>query len=239
MSGDFIYAADSVHNILGILLSLLAGTMLAPMALDLMMGDPNWQSFAIAALFTGFVGVCLWLAFNRSEQTDLGLKEAFLLTNGAWLFIGLFGALPLFLSSLSLSLTDAVFESISGITTTGSAILREIEQASYGILLWRALLQWLGGVGIIVMALAIFPMLRLAGCSFSKQRALRPQTRLSPARQLAGGIFAVYTGLTLLWTIMLMLAGMPFFDAMTHAMTTLATGGYSTVQRLLARLIRN
>ena len=221
--------AAPVLNILGILLSLLAGTMLAPMALDLMMGDPNWQSFAIAALFTGFVGVCLWLAFNRSEQTDLGLKEAFLLTNGAWLFIGLFGALPLFLSSLSLSLTDAVFESISGITTTGSTILREIEQASYGILLWRALLQWLGGVGIIVMALAIFPMLSVGGMQLFKTESFEAADKVIPrARQLAGGIFAVYTGLTLLWTIMLMLAGMPFFDAMTHAMTTLATGGYST-----------
>ena len=221
--------AAPVLNILGILLTLLGGTMLAPMALDLVMANDNWQAFAIAGLFTSFVGICLWLAFKRTNNTDLGLKEAFLLTNGAWLMIGLFGALPLFLSTMQLSPTDAIFEAISGITTTGSTILREVEQASYGILLWRALLQWLGGVGIIVMAMAIFPMLSVGGMQLFKTENFETADKVIPrARQLAGGIFAVYTALTGIWALMMFLAGMPFFDAVTHAMTTLATGGYST-----------
>ena len=221
--------AAPVLNILGILLTLLGGTMLAPMALDLVMANDNWQAFAIAGLFTSFVGICLWLAFKRTNNADLGLKEAFLLTNGAWLMIGLFGALPLFLSTMQLSPTDAIFEAISGITTTGSTILREVEQASYGILLWRALLQWLGGVGIIVMAMAIFPMLSVGGMQLFKTENFETADKVIPrARQLAGGIFAVYTALTGIWALMMFLAGMPFFDAVTHAMTTLATGGYST-----------
>ena len=221
--------AAPVLNILGILLTLLGGTMLAPMAIDLVMENPNWQAFGIAGLFTSFVGVCLWLAFKRSDNADIGLKEAFLLTNGAWLMIGLFGALPLFLSTIGLSVTDSVFEAISGITTTGSTILAEVERASYGVLLWRALLQWLGGVGIIVMAMAIFPMLSVGGMQLFKTESFETADKVIPrARQLAGGIFAVYTILTIAWTAMLALAGMPFFDAMTHAMTTLATGGYST-----------
>ncbi len=221
--------AAPVLNILGILLTLLGATMLAPMALDLMMADPNWQAFAIAGLFSSFVGVCLWLAFKRTDNSDIGLKEAFLLTNGAWLMIGLFGALPLFLSNMGLSVTDAAFESISGITTTGSTVLSEVEQASYGILLWRALLQWLGGVGIIVMAMAIFPMLSVGGMQLFKTESFETADKVIPrARQLAGGIFAVYTALTGIWALMMFIAGMPFFDAVTHAMTTLATGGYST-----------
>ena len=221
--------AAPVLNILGILLAVLGGAMLAPMSFDLLAGDPNWQAFGVAALVTSFCGVCLWLSFKRPADTDLGLKEAFLLTNGAWVFIGLFGALPLYFSSLELSVTDALFESVSGITTTGSTILPYIEASSYGVLLWRALLQWLGGVGIIVMALAIFPMLSVGGMQLFKTESFEAADKVIPrARQLAGGIFTVYTGLTGLWALMMFAAGMPLFDAVTHAMTTLATGGYST-----------
>ena len=161
------------------------------------------------------------------DSADLGLKEAFLLTNGAWVFIALFGALPLYFSSLSLSVTDAFFESMSGITTTGSTILTSIEAASKGVLIWRALLQWLGGVGIIVMALAVLPMLSVGGMKLFKTESFDTAEKVIPrAAQLAGGIFAVYTGLTLLWTFMLTLAGMPGFDALAH--DNAGTGGYST-----------
>lgn len=221
--------ATPVLNILGLLLGLLAGTMLIPMGIDLYYGDPNWQAFGGAALMTGFIGGSLWLGNRHTNTGDLGLKEAFLLTNGAWVFIALFGALPLYFSSLSLSVADAVFESMSGITTTGSTILPSIEAASKGVLIWRALLQWLGGVGIIVMALAVLPMLSVGGMQLFKTESFEAADKVIPrATQLAGGIFAVYTGLTLLWTFMLTLAGMPGFDALAHAMTTLATGGYST-----------
>ena len=218
-----------VLNILGILLALLAGTMLLAMFADLAAGHQNWQAFAISALITGFVGVSLWIANQESASLDLGLRQAFLLTNGAWISIGLFGSLPLFLSDLDLSISDALFESISGITTTGSTILPHIEKASAGILLWRALLQWLGGIGIVVMAMAVLPMLSVGGMQLFKTESYDSAEKVIPrATQLAGGIFIAYTSLTALWAFMLSLAGMPGFDALVHAMTTIATGGYST-----------
>lgn len=218
-----------VLNILGLLLTILAGTMLIPMCFDIYFGDPTWQAFGVASLVTGFIGGCLWLANKQSNNADIGLKEAFLLTNGAWVLIGLFGALPLLFSSLELGVTNAVFESVSGITTTGSTVLQHIEEASHGILIWRALLQWLGGVGIIMMAMAVLPMLSVGGMQLFRTESFETADKVIPrATQLAGGIFTVYTGLTLLWTFMLTLAGMPSFDALAHAMTTIATGGFST-----------
>ena len=218
-----------VLNILGLLLSLLAVTMLIPMTVDIIFYDPNWESFAKSSLFTGFIGVSLWLSNQRNNNNELTLKEAFLLTNGAWLFIGLFGSLPLFFSSLSISIIDSIFESISGITTTGSTILNKIENASKGILIWRALLQWLGGIGIIVMAVAILPMLSVGGMQLFRTENYDTAEKVIPrATQLAGGIFGVYTLLTIVWAIMLKIAGMEGFDAIAHAMTTIATGGFST-----------
>jgi len=152
-----------------------------------------------------------------------------LLTHGACFLIGIFGALPFLFSELNLSLTDSVFESVSGITTTGSTILPLIEIASPGILMWRALLQWLGGVGIVVMAMAVLPMLSVGGMQLFRTESYERAENVVPrATQLAGGIGLIYTGLTAIWAIMLALAGMNMFDAVTHAMTTLATGGYST-----------
>ena len=218
-----------ILNILGILLAVLALTMILPMIADIVTGSPNWQAFGISALVTGFVGIGLWLAHNGHSGFDIGLRQAFLLTNGAWLLIGLFGALPFLISNLNLSFSDALFESVSGITTTGSTILPVIERASAGILLWRALLQWLGGIGIVVMALAVLPMLSVGGMQLFKTESYESADKVIPrATQLAGGIFIAYTTLTILWAVMLGLAGMPGFDAIAHAMTTIATGGYST-----------
>jgi len=218
-----------VLNILGLLATILAGAMLIPMGVDLYTGSPDWHVFAMSALLTGFCGVPIWLATHRREALDLGLRQAFLLTNGAWVMIGIFGALPFMFSELGLSVTDAIFESVSGITTTGSTVLVEIERASPGILIWRALLQWLGGVGIVVMAIAVLPMLSVGGMQlFRTESYERPENVVPRATLLAGGISIVYAGLTALWAIMLGMAGMDMFDAVAHAMTTLATGGYST-----------
>ena len=218
-----------VFSILGVLLSILSFTMLIPMVVDIMSGSQNWFGFASAALISCFIGISLWLTNRNKQETNLGLREAFLLTNSAWLLSGIFGALPFVFSDLELSFTDALFESISGITTTGSTILTSIEVASPGIILWRALLQWLGGIGIIVMALAILPMLSVGGMQLFKTETYEASDNAIPrARQLAGGIFAVYATLTLFWTGMLWLAGMSGFDSLIHAMTTLATGGYSS-----------
>ena len=218
-----------VLNILGLLATILAAAMLIPMCVDLYFGSDDWQVFALSALLTGFVGVSVWVATSRPEELDLGLKQAFLLTNGSWVTIGIFGALPFMFSELNLSITDSIFESVSGITTTGSTVLVEIEKASPGVLIWRALLQWLGGVGIVVMAMAILPMLSVGGMQLFRTESFERAEKVVPrATQLAGGIGLVYTALTALWAVMLALSGMNMFDAIAHSMTTLATGGYST-----------
>ena len=218
-----------VLNILGLLATILAAAMLIPMCTDLYYGSSDWQVFALSALLTGFVGVSVWLATNRSEELDLGLRQAFLLTNGSWVTIGIFGALPFMFSELDLSVTDSIFESVSGITTTGSTVIVEIEKASPGVLIWRALLQWLGGVGIVVMAMAVLPMLSVGGMQLFRTESFERAEKVVPrATQLAGGIGLVYTALTAVWAVMLALSGMNMFDAVAHSMTTLATGGYST-----------
>ena len=218
-----------VLNILGLLTTILGAAMLIPMCVDLYFGSSDWQVFALSALLTAFVGVSVWLATSQRDAFDLGLRQAFLLTNGSWISIGIFGALPFIFSELQLSVTDAVFESVSGITTTGSTVLQDIEMASPGILIWRALLQWLGGVGIIVMAMAVLPMLSVGGMQLFRTESYDTADKVVPrATQLAGGIGLVYAGLTASWAIMLSFAGMSNFDAIAHAMTTIATGGYST-----------
>ena len=218
-----------VLNILGLLTGMLGVAMLIPMCFDLYFGSGDWQVFAVSALLTAFVGVAVWLATSQRDPFDLGLRQAFLLTNGSWVLIGVFGSLPFMFSELNLSFTDAIFESVSGITTTGSTVLEDVEAASPGILIWRALLQWLGGVGIVVMAMAVLPMLSVGGMQLFKTESYDSADKVVPrAAQLAGGIGLVYTCLTAAWTMMLAFAGMNFFDALAHAMTTIATGGYST-----------
>ena len=218
-----------VLNILGLLATILAAAMLIPMCVDLYLGSSDWHIFALSALLTGFVGVSIWLATSRREALDLGLRQAFLLTNGSWVMIGIFGSLPFMFSELHLSFTDSVFESISGITTTGSTVLVEIEKASPGILIWRALLQWLGGVGIVVMAMAVLPMLSVGGMQLFRTESYERAEKVVPrATQLAGGIGLVYTALTALWAMMLTCSGMDIFDAIAHSLSTVAGGGFST-----------
>ncbi len=218
-----------VFHILGILISTLAGVMVIPALVDFVIGNDNWQAFVAAAAVTLFFGVGLLLSTRLHASEQLGLKQAFLLTNGAWLMIGLFGSLPFLLADTGMGPTNAVFEAISGITTTGSTVIPVIEGMSHGVLVWRALLQWLGGVGIIVMALAVLPMLSIGGMQLFKTESYETPEKVVPrATELASGIFIIYSGLTILWATMLTLAGMPIFDAITHAMTTLATGGFST-----------
>ena len=211
------------------LLSLLAAAMIIPAGVDYVYGYADWTAFLAASAITLFFGFGLLLSTRLRVNENIGLRQAFLLTNAAWIFIGIFGALPFLLANTGMSLTNAVFESVSGITTTGSTVIPVIETMSPGILMWRALLQWLGGIGIIVMALAVLPMLSIGGMQLFKTESYETPDKVVPrAAELAGGIFFVYGGLTLAWTLMLTIAGMPFFDAITHAMTTLATGGFST-----------
>ena len=218
-----------VINLIGLLLCTLSAFMLIPGFVDYILGDDDWAAFLVSSFITLFVGAGLYLSSRENNPEHLELRQAFLLTNSAWISISLFGSLPFLFSNLSLNFIDAFFESTSGVTTTGSTIIPNLEQVSYGILLWRALLQWLGGIGIIVMAIAILPMLSIGGMQLFKAESYETPDKIIPrAAIFASGISIVYIILTSVWAFMLWFAGMPIFDSITHAMTTLATGGYST-----------
>ena len=195
--------------VIGILLTTLSVAMLAPFAVDVVDGNPDWQVFAGAGLLTLFVGGVLVLT-NRSPARRLSIRQAFILTAASWLALTTFAALPFVFSGLKLTYTDAFFEAMSGITTTGSTVITGLDQVPRGILLWRALLQWLGGIGIIVMAIAVLPMLRVGGMQLFKVEAFDTQEKILPrAGQISVWISIVYFGLTAIWWFGLWLLGMP------------------------------
>ena len=217
-----------VFFICGVLLATLAVIMLVPVAADLSTRDEDWSAFVKASGVTLFVGISLILA-NRAEGFRLNLRQAFAFTGLSWLIIAAFSALPFAFSKLELSYTDAFFESMSGITTTGATVIIGLDNAPPGILLWRSILQWLGGIGIIVFALAFLPVLRVGGMQLFRTEAFEtPEKVLPRAAQLAAGIGGVYIGLTFLTAAVLWGAQMAPFDAVNHAMTSIATGGFST-----------
>ena len=221
--------------LIGMLLCILSLFMMIPAFVDWLYGNNDWPAFVGASLFTLFVGAILYLSNRDSTTEHLELRQAFLLTNSAWISIALFGSLPFLLSEIDMSFIDAIFESTSGITTTGATVINNLEATSHGILIWRALLQWLGGVGIIVMALAVLPMLSIGGMQLFKTESYETPDKVVPkAASFAAGISIVYITLTVVWALMLWFAGMPLFDSIAHAMTTLATGGYSTRSDSLA-----
>ena len=220
--------------VIGILLTTIAVAMLAPFAMDLVNGHPDWKIFAAAGTFTLFVGGVLVLT-NQAPIRKLSIQQAFILTAASWLSITMFAALPFVFSEVKLSYTDAFFEAMSGITTTGSTVMSGLDEAPKGILLWRALLQWLGGIGIIVMAIAVLPMLRVGGMQLFKVEAFETQEKALPrAGQIAAWITFVYIGLTAIWAIGLWILDMERFPAVIHAMTTIATGGYSSSDQSIA-----
>jgi len=218
-----------IYFIIGLLLMTLACGMLLPMAVDLAQGNPDWQVFMLSAGVTLFVGMALALAGRSREKMFFSIRQGFIMATFSWLVMTIFAALPFAFSELNMSYTDAFFEAMSGITTTGSTVISGLDYAPPGLLLWRALLQWLGGIGIIVMAVAVMPMLHVGGMQLFKVEAFEASDKALPkAAQISAGISAIYMGLTLVWAIALWYAGMTPFEAVSHAMTTIATGGFST-----------
>ena len=217
-----------IFLILGILLTTLAVMMIVPAVADIIAGNPDWQVFAVAAGVTLFIGVSLALT-SRAGGANLSVRQAFILTTMSWIALTAFAALPFAFSQLDLSITDAFFEAMSGITTTGSTVIVNLDTAPPGLLLWRSLLQWLGGIGIIVMALAVMPLLRVGGMQlFRMESSDQSEKALPRAAQVAAAIGVIYVALTFIWAVLLWIAGMSGFDAVAHAMTTIATGGFST-----------
>jgi trk system potassium uptake protein TrkH len=214
--------------IVGILLSTLALAMTLPALADLVVGHSDWRVFASAATLTLFIGIALILS-TRSSTRRINLRQAFVLTALCWLVIPTFGALPFAFSGLNMHYPDAFFEAMSGVTTTGSTVIVGLDQAAPGILLWRALLQWLGGIGIIAMAIIVLPLLQVGGMQLFRMESSDKSEKAMPrTAQIAGWTGVIYLGLTLLCATLYWTAGMSGFDAVAHAMTTIATGGFST-----------
>jgi trk system potassium uptake protein TrkH len=220
--------------IIGFVLLILAIAMGFPLVVDLATDHSEWQAFAFSAMASGFFGLVLISANHTLDAPEFRIRQAFLVTVGSWLLAGLFGALPFYFGSLHLSPVDAVFETISGITTTGATVITGLDTVPRSVLLWRALLQWLGGIGIIVTSVALLPVLRIGGMQLfrmeSSDKTEKVKARIS---QVATGIILVYALFTLLLTIALALAGMTPLESVCHAMSSLATGGFSTSDQSL------
>lgn len=212
----------------GLLLLILGLAMLVPALLDVLVENDDWQVFLAAAFLTIVAGGGLALT-SRGSEGQLTLRNAFILTTTSWLVLPAFAALPFAFSELKLSYTDAFFEAMSGLTTTGSTVITGLDFAPPGILIWRALLQWFGGIGIIVTAIAVLPTLGVGGMQLFRLESSDSSEKVLPrAAQIAGTIGVLYVTLTAICALAYWAAGLSGFDAAAHAMTTIATGGFST-----------
>lgn len=217
-----------VFFVIGLMSAALGILMFIPMLVDLFDEARAWQAFGIAGGITTLFGTLL-ATITYTPNPDLRARGAFVLTVFSWLTLSILSALPFLFEPINLSITDALFESTSGITTTGATILTGLDDMPRGVLMWRALLQWIGGVGIIVTAMAVLPMLKVGGMQLFRLESSDMGEKILPrAASLAIGISLVYLTLTLLCFAGYLLTDMNWFDALAHAMTTLATGGYST-----------
>jgi len=216
----------TVFFAIGVLLIILGAFMLMPFLVGLIF-DEKSITFLSSAFITIFIGILLVLA-NLEESRKLNLQQAFLLTTLSWLSIAIFGSLPFLLSNLNLTVVDSFFESMSGITTTGSTIITDLDNAPRGILIWRAILQWLGGIGVIVMAIAVLPLLNVGGMQLFRMESSDSTEKILPkARAVTFMISTIYVTLTFVCALAYWIFGMNIFDSISHAMTTIATGGFS------------
>ena len=217
----------TVFFLIGILLIVLGASMLAPYSLQIIFKE-NSHSFISASFVTIFIGVLFVLA-NLEREFKLNLRQTFLFSSLAWVMVAIFGSLPFLLSTQSFSLSEAFFESMSGITTTGATIISDLDNSPKSILLWRAIMQWLGGIGIVVMAITILPLLKVGGMQLFKMEGPDSTEKILPRTiEVATIIISTYIILTFLCGFFYWTFGMTIFDSISHAMTTIATGGFST-----------
>jgi trk system potassium uptake protein TrkH len=217
----------TVFFIIGTLLIILGFFMLIPYGVQIFYKE-NSHSFLSSSFITILIGTMFVLA-NFQEKYQLNLKQTFLFSTFTWIAVALFGSIPFVLSGLDFSFSDSFFESMSGITTTGSTVITDLDKSPKSILLWRAIMQWLGGIGIIVMAITVLPLLKVGGMQLFKiESSDRPEKILPRATQVAFIIIFTYLILTLFCAFFYRVLGMNLFDSIAHAMTTIATGGFST-----------
>lgn len=219
-----------VGYVIGLLVLALGGAMLIPVLVDFWSGPPGAATGGLtAAALTATVGALLAMASHRSDGLRLTLQQTFLLTTGTWVVLPIFGALPLWLVIDGASYTDAFFEAMSGLTTTGATTFSGLAALSPGVLLWRAMLQWFGGIGIIVVAMAFLPSLKVGGMQIFRSEGFDTFGKILPrAAEIAGSIAWIYLAITGACFLAYSWAGMAVFDALCHALTTISTGGFST-----------
>ncbi len=216
----------TVFFTLGVLQVILGLAMIIPVIVQFIYNELD-SSFFSSGIITIVFGILFFLS-NLDHDKKLNLPQAFLLTALSWLSIALFGSLPFIFSELDLNITDAFFESMSGITTTGSTVITNLDMAPKSILLWRAILQWLGGIGIIVMAITLMPIMNVGGMQLFKISSNDTAEKILPkSKEISLRLIFIYSVLTFLCALFYKIFGMSFFDSLTHSMTTIATGGFS------------
>ena len=234
----------TILNILGAQIGILSITLLIPAFIALAYNEYDFKGFILSALIAFVIGFPLWFFTRKSKA--LSTKDGFLIVTFAWIITAVVGALPFYLSGAIPNITDAFFESMSGVTTTGATIIGNpitlpnlpngIESLPHGILFWRSFIQWIGGMGIIVFTIAILPLLGIGGVQMFKAEVPGPVSdKLRPrVKETAKILWLVYVGFTALETLLLGFGGMTWFDAICHAFTTMPTGGFSTMNASIA-----
>ena len=217
-----------IGYVIGILVAFLGAVMSLPMLLDLYDGNGHWFVFAEAGVITVLAGGFIALACSNGKSEGLDIQKTFLLTTTVWVALPFFGALPFYFGATQASIVDAFFEAVSGLTTTGSTVFSGLETLPRGLLLWRGILQWLGGIGIIVVAMVFLPELRVGGMQVFRAEAFDTMGKILPrATAIAAQISGIYMFITLACFTAYLAVGLDIFDAFVHALTTVSTGGFS------------
>lgn len=218
-----------VGYVIGLLVATLGLTMLVPMGVDWISANGNADTFLEAALISVLAGGLIALACANGVGRGLSIEQTFLLTTGVWVVLPVFGALPFFLGAPEATVTDAYFEAMSGLTTTGSTVFTGLDNMPQGTLLWRSMMQWFGGIGIVVVAMVFLPELRVGGMQIFKSEAFDTMGKILPrAAEIASKISLIYVILTFACYVSYRMVGMDEFFAINHALTTVSTGGFST-----------
>jgi trk system potassium uptake protein TrkH len=221
-----------VAYVIGLLVTAMGAFMLFPLALDLAAGDPNWRAFFRSAVICVVVGGALAIASANGVGKTMTLQQIFLLTTGVWVAMPAFGALPLILGAPGLSPLDALFESVSGMTTTGTTVIVGLDDLPMGANLWRGILQWLGGLGIVIVAMLFLPVMKVGGMQFFRSEGFDTLGKVLPrALDISSALIQIYVWMTVACAITFFALGMTGFEAVVHALTTVSTGGMSTSDR--------
>lgn len=218
-----------IGYVIGLLVTALGATMVFPLGLDLALGNGEWPVFLEAMAVTCLIGAVLAMTTSSGVDGGLTLRQTFLLTAGVWIVLPIFGAIPFLIGATEARLVDAFFEAMSGLTTTGSTVFSGLDDLPEGLLLWRSMLQWFGGIGIIVVAMVFLPELKVGGMQIFRSEAFDTAGKVLPrAAQIASRITVIYAALTVICFLTYLVFGLGVFDAVNHALTTVSTGGFST-----------